>query len=88
MGQKLIANSYLPSSLYAYIPSGCKGTCLKLVIRGQELCEYDYQYVMQSDADSFQTKVGQRKARKDLLRTQIKLTEHQGLDHNTMHIEI
>ena len=60
-----------------HIPSACKATCIKLVIRGMELCEYDYQYVLQRDADSFQTKLGQRKARKDLLRIELKLVEYQ-----------
>lgn len=58
------------------IPSDCTATALKLVIRGYELCEYDYQYVLQQE--SLQTKVGQRKARKDLLRVEQKLAEHPG----------
>ena len=63
-------------SLYIYIPSGCKVSCLKLVIRGHELCEYDYQYVLQKE--SLLTKIGQRKSRKDLLRVELKLVDLSG----------
>ena len=64
-------------SLYLCVPSGCTATSLKLVIRGHELCEYDYQYVVQQD--SLQAKLGQRKARKDLLRVEQKLVDYPGL---------
>ena len=63
-------------SMYVCVPSDCTATSLKFVIRGYELCEYDYQYVLQQE--SLQTKVGQRKARKDLLRVEQKLAEHPG----------
>lgn len=66
----------LNRSLYIYIPSDCKATCLKLVIRGHELCEYDYQYVLQQD--SLHTKLGQRKSRRDLLRVELKLVDFPG----------
>lgn len=65
-------------SLYLRVPGVTAATCLKLVIRGQELCEFDYQYVLQQEGESFQAKVGQRKARKDILRTELKLVEHPG----------
>ena len=58
------------------IPSGSQVTCVKLVIRGHEVCEYDYQYVLQQD--TIKSKLGQRKARKDLLRIEMKLAEYPG----------
>ncbi len=63
-------------SMYVSIPSDSKVTCVKLVIRGHELCEYDYQYVLQQD--TLKSKLGQRKARKDLLRIEMKLAEYLG----------
>lgn len=63
-------------SLYIYIPGGCRVTGLKLVIRGHELCEYDYQYVLQQE--SLCTKIGQRKSRKDLLRVELKIADLSG----------
>lgn len=71
----VISFNSLTRSLYLCVPSDCKATSLKLVIRGHELCEYDYQYVLQ---DSLQTKLGQRKARKDLLRIELKLVDYPG----------
>ena len=66
-------------SLYLRTPRDCTATSLKLVLRGLELSEFDYHYVIEQETDSFQSKLGHRKARKDILRTEVKLVEHPGL---------
>lgn len=72
----LAGPNLLSRSLYVHVPNECTATSLKLFIRGHELCEYDYQYVLQQD--TLLTKLGQRKARKDLLRMELKLVDHPG----------
>lgn len=76
MGKFCYCNILFDRSLYIYVPNECKAKSVKLVIRGHELCEYDYQYVLQQD--SLHTKLGQRKSRKDLLRVELKLVEYPG----------
>ncbi len=68
----------LHSSVYVKFPESSTATSIKLVIRGQELSEFDYQYVLQQDEENFQTKISQRTARKDILKTELKLAESLG----------
>jgi len=62
--------------VYAKFPSTCLAQTLKLVLRGHELSEFDYQYVLQQDQENFVTKLGRRRARKDILKREIKLAEN------------
>ena len=49
-----------------------------MVFRGLEISEYDYQYVDQATEDRFVSKVGQRTAKKDIVKAEIKLIEYPG----------
>ena len=51
---------------------------MRLVFRGVEISEYDYQYVDQATQDQFVSKVGQRTAKKDIVKAEIKLIEYPG----------
>lgn len=64
--------------MYVKFPAACSATSLKLVLRGHELCEFDYVYVLQEDEETFQTKVGHRTARRDILKRELKVAENVG----------
>lgn len=51
---------------------------LRLHVRGYEISEFDYQYIHQQGEDTYMPKVGQRKAKKDIARADIKLVEYPG----------
>lgn len=51
---------------------------MRLVFRGVEISEYDYQYVDQPTKDQFIAKVGQRSAKKDIVKAEIKLIDYPG----------
>lgn len=60
------------------LPEATPCRCLRLQLRGYEICEYDYQYVEVVDEDTYTPRVGQRKAKKDIVRADMKLVESPG----------
>lgn len=65
-------------SVYLYLPEPTPCRYVRLQLRGYEISEYDYQYVEVSDEDSYTARVGQRKAKKDIVRMDMKLVESPG----------
>ena len=68
----------LYSSVYVCIRTPTPSRTVRLVFRGVEISEYDYQYVEQAEQDKFVAKVGQRTAKKDIVKAEIKLIEYPG----------
>ncbi len=64
--------------MYVCLPEPTPCTSLRLQIRGYEISEYDYQYVEVTGEDTFMPRLGQRKAKKDIVRADVKLAENQG----------
>jgi len=58
------------------ISSPCK--VLRLQLRGHEISEFDYQYLDQVDEDNYAMKLSQRKAKKNILKADLKLIEYPG----------
>ena len=65
-------------SVYLCLHEATPCRSLRLQLRGYEISEYDYQYVEQVDEDTFLPRVSQRKAKKDILRADLKLIEYPG----------
>ena len=66
-------------SVYLCIKQAVPSHILRLHLRGYEISEFDYQYVQQQGEDTFMPKVGQRKAKKDVVRADMKLVEYPGV---------
>lgn len=65
--------------MYLGIRQAVPSNALRLHLRGYEISEFDYQYVQQQGEDTFLPKVGQRKAKKDVVRADMKLAEYPGV---------
>ena len=64
--------------MYLCIRTPTPSRAVRLVFRGLEISEYDYQYVDQATEDQFVSKIGQRTAKKDIVKAEIKLIEYPG----------
>ena len=64
--------------MYLCIRTPTPSRAVRLVFRGLEISEYDYQYVDQAAQDQFVSKIGQRTAKKDIVKAEIKLIEYPG----------
>ena len=69
---------YVCRSVYLCLHEATPCPSLRLQLRGYEISEYDYQFVEQVDEDTYLPRLSQRKAKKDILRADLKLIEYPG----------
>ena len=63
-------------SVYLCVKKKVESKSLKLVLKGYEISEYDYQYIHQHNETTFMPKVSQRTAKKDVVKVEFKLVEN------------